>query len=267
MISYPHAKINIGLQVKNVRADGFHDIETLMYPLDLCDILEIKPSPQPELFLHGLPIDGSPEDNLCMIAYSMLQADFGLPPAQFHVYKQIPVGGGLGGGSSDGAYTLKLLNDYFSLGIIDLEKYAARLGSDCPAMLYKRPLIAKGRGEQITPFEIDLSDFYILVCKPPFSISTAYAYSKVRCREPDYALPQALSRPVKEWKGVIKNDFEATLFPEYPVLKEYKEKLYACGALYASLSGSGSALYGIFESKELYFAARSLFLEQKIWVG
>ncbi|MCL2727990.1 MAG: 4-(cytidine 5'-diphospho)-2-C-methyl-D-erythritol kinase, partial [Bacteroidales bacterium] len=163
---------------------------------------------------------------------------------------------------------LRLLNDYFSLGIIEieLEKYAARLGSDCPAMLYKRPHLATGRGEFLTPFEIDLSGLYILVCKPSVFISTAQAYAQSTPKKPKHSLRDLLSLPVKEWAACIVNDFETTLFPEYPILREYKEKLYAFGALYASLSGSGSALYGIFESKEDFIRARRFFGEQRALV-
>ena len=259
MIVYPHAKINLGLQIKEKRSDGFHEIETLIYPVELSDILEVKLSQQPQLFLYGLAVEGSLHDNLCFKAYSMLNTEFDLPPIQFHLYKQIPVGAGLGGGSSDGAYTLRLLNDYFSLGIndLELEKYAARLGSDCPSMLYKHPSLSTGRGEELTPFSIDLSEFFILVCKPAISISTAQAYAKVQPQKPDRMLREILSLPIHEWKGCIVNDFEKALFPDFPVLQEYKEKLYASGAIYASLSGSGSALFGIYESKELYVQAKT----------
>jgi len=285
MIVYPHAKINLGLRIKGKRGDGFHEIETVIYPVEeLCDILEIKPSQAPQLSLYGLSVGGALEDNLCMKAYNMLQVDFGLPPVQLHLCKQIPVGSGLGGGSSDGAYTLRLLNDYFSLGMneLDLEKYAARLGSDCPAMLYKRPALATGRGEQISPIPLDLSGFHIAVYKPDFFISTAQAYAMAeahrttssRCESlgttplhceslgttssqqarstPQHpcSLHEALSQPISTWKECVVNDFEAVLFLEYPILKKYKEELYASGAVYASLSGSGSALYGIFDSKE-----------------
>ena len=261
MIVYPHAKINLGLQIKRRRSDGFHEIETAFYPVDMTDILEIKPSQEPQLFLSGVTVEGAPEDNLCMKAYSMLQADFDLPPVQLHLHKQIPVGAGLGGGSSDGAYTLRLLNEYFSLGInnLKLEEYAAVLGSDCPAMLYKRPLLATGRGEQIAPCNVDLSGFHILVCTPDIFISTAQAYAQVHPKEPKQLLRDVLSLPVEAWKEHVVNDFEAALFPHYPLLREYKEKIYAFGALYASLSGSGSALYGIFRSKEKYVEARVYF--------
>jgi len=268
MIVYPHAKINIGLHIIGKRSDGFHEIETVLYPIGLCDILEIKPSQQPQFFLYGLAVEGAWQDNLCMKAYNLLQADYHLPPVQLHLHKQIPVGAGMGGGSSDGAHTLRLLNDYFSLGIKDfkLEKYAARLGSDCPAMLFKRPMLAKGRGERLSPVHVDLTGFFILVCKPSFSISTAEAYAHVCPQKHKKVLLELLSQPVQEWKECVVNDFEPVLFSKYPVLQEYKNKLYDFGALYASLTGSGSALYGIFESKDHYVRAHAYFSALKVFV-
>jgi len=254
MIVYPHAKINIGLHIVEKRGDGFHNIQTLLYPVALCDILEIRPSEQIRLFLYGLPIEGDLQDNLCLKAWQILREDYPVPPAQFHLYKRIPCGAGLGGGSSDGAYALKLLNNYFSLGLSDeqLVLYAARLGSDCPSFIPKGPSLAFGRGEQITPYPIDLSGFRILLCAPPLFISTAHAYTQTTPKPPARPLRENLSLPVSQWKDVLVNDFEQALFPIYPVLQQYKEALYASGAVYASLSGSGSALYGLYDSEEAY---------------
>jgi len=269
MIIYPHAKINIGLHVLERRSDGFHNIETVFYPIEMCDILEIKPADKPQLFLYGQEVEGDPQDNLCMKAYRVLQADFDLPPVQLHLYKQIPVGAGMGGGSSDGAYTLRLINDYFSLGINDskLEEYAARLGSDCPAMLYKRPTLGTEKGDRLSRVDIDLSPFYIFVCKPSISMSTAQAYANISPQKPKRPLQQLCALPISEWKECMVNDFESALFPQYPILKEYKEQLYHLGACYASLTGSGSALYGIFESKECYLQAHQYFnqLQTFVW--
>ena len=269
MIIYPHAKINIGLHVLERRSDGFHNIETVFYPIEMCDILEIKPADKPQLFLYGQEVEGDPQDNLCMKAYRVLQAIFDLPPVQLHLYKQIPVGAGMGGGSSDAAYTLRLINDYFSLGINDfkLEEYAARLGSDCPAMLYKHPTLGTEKGDRLSRVDIDLSPFYIFVCKPSISISTAQAYAKISPQKPKRPLRELCALPIKEWKACMVNDFESALFPEYPVLKEYKEKLYDLGARYASLSGSGSTVYAIFESNDRCREARACFeqLEAFVW--
>jgi len=258
MIVYPHAKINLGLHIIERRSDGFHEVETVLYPITLCDILEIKPSEQIQLFLYGLPIEGASEDNLCIKAWHMFREDFSIPPVQFHLYKRIPSSAGLGGGSSDGAYALKMLNNYFSLNLSDelLVQYAARLGSDCPSFIYKRPSLATGRGEQIVPCEVDLSGFHILVCTPPLSISTAQAYAGARPAAPQYALTETLSLPVCKWRERLVNDFEKTLFPLFPILQQYKEALYASGAVYASLSGSGAALYGLYDSEEAYKKGR-----------
>ena len=254
MIVYPHAKINLGLHILHKRGDGFHQIETLLYPVGLCDILELKPSAELGLFLYGLPIAGNSKENLCLQAWNMLREDFAVPPVQFHLYKRIPCGAGLGGGSSNGAYTLKLLNHYFSLGLSDeqLISYAARLGSDCPSFIPKCPSMAAGRGEQITPYPIDLSDFRILICKPPLFISTPHAYAQTTPRQPKRRLEELLSLPVFLWRKNLVNDFESALFPLYPELQQYKETLYASGAVYASLSGSGSALLGLYDSEQAY---------------
>ena len=252
MIVYPHAKINLGLHILEKRSDGFHNIESLLYPVELCDILEIKPAEQIRLFLYGLPIEGDPKNNLCLKAWEMLRQDFSIPPLQFHLYKRIPCGAGLGGGSSDGAYTLKLLNSYFSLDLSQeqLLSYAARLGSDCPSFIPKRPSLACGRGEQITAYDIDLSGFRILICRPPLFISTAQAYARSRPKQPEHSLINALSLPVSLWKEHLINDFEEVLFPVFPVLRQYKETLYDSGAVYAALSGSGAALFGLYDSEE-----------------
>ena len=254
MIVYPHAKINLGLHILQKRSDGFHQIETLLYPVELCDILEIKPHEQIRLFLYGLPIAGNLQDNLCLKAWEMLRADFAIPPIQFHLYKRIPCGAGLGGGSSDGAYSLKLLNAHYSLGLSDeqIHSYATRLGSDCPSFVPKRPSIATGKGEHIDPYPIDLSHVRILICKPPLFISTAQAYALASPKQPKHPLQQTLSLPLSLWKENLVNDFESALFPVFPILQKYKETLYASGAVYASLSGSGSALYGLYDSEQAY---------------
>ncbi|MCL1973740.1 MAG: 4-(cytidine 5'-diphospho)-2-C-methyl-D-erythritol kinase [Bacteroidetes bacterium] len=254
MIVYPHAKINLGLHILQKRSDGFHQIETLLYPVELCDILEIKPSDQIRLFLYGLPIEGNPQENLCLKAWEMLRADFAIPPVQFHLYKRIPCGAGLGGGSSDGAFTLKLLDNYFSLGLSEeqLISYAARLGSDCPSFIFKRPSMATGKGDQIAHNHLDISPLHILICKPPLFISTARAYALASPGQHKYPLQETLSLPLSLWRDNLINDFESALFPVYPILQKYKETLYDSGALYASLSGSGSALYGLYDSEQAY---------------
>ena len=254
MIVYPHAKINLGLHILQKRSDGFHQIETLIYPVRLCDILEVKPSSTFHLFLYGLPVAGDPKDNLCHIAWEALRKDFSIPPVQLHLYKRIPCGAGLGGGSSDGAFTLKLLNNYCSLGLSDqqLSAYALRLGSDCPSFIPDHPSLAGGRGEHLIPYHIDLSRFHILICKPPLFVSTAKAYALSTPKRPKHPLQKTRSLPPSLWRENLINDFESALFPIYPILQQIKETLYDSGAFYASLSGSGSALYGLFDSEQAY---------------
>ena len=257
MIVYPHAKINIGLQVLQKRSDGFHEVETLLYPIPLCDILEIKPADETGLYAYGLPIEGPSSENLVLKAYKVLAADYALPPLQFHLYKQIPSGAGLGGGSSDAAYTLQMLNAYFHLGCSPeaLYGYAARLGSDCPGFLSYAPVLARGRGEILEAFELSLESYYMLVCKPDFGIATREAYAGVRPIIPSVSLQELLHLPVNQWRGVVVNDFETSLFPLHPLLPRIKAALYEAGAVYASLSGSGSALYGIFADEQGRLAA------------
>ena len=248
MIVYPHAKINIGLQIKEKRSDGFHEVETLLYPIPLCDILEVKPADKTGLYLYGLPLEGEASENLVLRAYKMLAEDYALPPLQFHLYKQIPSGAGLGGGSSDAAYVLQMLNRYCALGCSQeaLAGYAARLGSDCACFLFYAPVLGCGRGEILEAFDVDLQDYALLLCKPDLSISTKEAYASVQPKLSSLPLKEALQAPVTQWRGLVINDFEASLFPKYPILSQLVSALYAQGAVYASLSGSGSTVYGLF---------------------
>lgn len=255
-VVYPFSKLNLGLQVLEKRSDGFHNIETLFYPHTLCDILEITDSvvrgrKGAKLFLYGLPIQGSPESNLCVQAYNLLAEQFALGPVEIHLYKQIPPGSGLGGGSSNAAFCLQLLNKHFGLGLNagELREYAAQLGSDVPFFLQDTPpaaCLAGGRGDVLEPFAISLDDYSIEVRFPPVFVSTAWAYSEVvpdKNREP---LQQVLSRPVETWKDVLVNDFESVVFPKYPQIQACKEALYREGAVYAAMTGSGSAVFGLF---------------------
>lgn len=260
MVVYPNAKINIGLRVLEKRPDGFHNLETLFYPVKNADILEITEADKTEMFLYGLEYPGNPDDNLCMKAYRMLKKEFDIPPVEIHLYKKIPVGAGLGGGSSDAAFTLKVLNKLFSLHIPDRElaRYAALLGSDCPFFIYDIPMLGSGKGEILTPCPVDTLDNYtIKVVYPPYFVSTADAYRGIVPRNVRIAggeelenapLPELLSLPVETWKGRIENDFEKTVFAGCPGLESYKMRLYEQGAVYASMSGSGSAMFGLFKN-------------------
>lgn len=255
MILYPNAKINIGLNIINKRSDGYHNIETLFYPIvGLSDILEITEASQTSMKEYGIEFPGRPEENICLKAYTLLKEEFALPEVEINLYKKIPVGAGLGGGSSDGAHTILLLDTLFDLNLTDTQKmeFASRLGSDCPFFIRNRPMLGSGKGEILRPFELNLDKYRIKLVTPPLFISTAEAYRGVVPREKrenvdNTPLSDLLKSPIEEWRGRIFNDFEETLLKKYPLLAECKERLYREGALYASMSGSGSTLYGIFK--------------------
>lgn len=252
MVSFPPCKINVGLHVTSKRDDGYHDIVTCFYPVPWHDVLEIVPANDFTFSMSGTPVPGAAADNLCMRAYDLLKKEYRLKPVAIHLMKNIPVGAGLGGGSADGAETLRILNTIFDLGISDdeLKGYASQLGSDCAFFLENRPMIGTGRGELLTPVSVSLKGKFLIIVKPEAHISTAKAYAGVTPRRPDQDLRQILeSRPISEWKPFVKNDFDVSLFKEFPIIEAIHQKLYAFGATYASMSGSGSAVYGIFENE------------------
>ncbi|WP_319479033.1 4-(cytidine 5'-diphospho)-2-C-methyl-D-erythritol kinase [uncultured Draconibacterium sp.] len=248
MITFPNAKINIGLNVVEKRADGYHNLETIFYPVKLADALEVVDVEETSFSSSGIEIDAAPESNLVYKAYSLLAGDFNLPPVKMHLHKVIPFGAGLGGGSADAAFALKMLNDYFSLGltITQLEDYAARIGADCPFFIQNKPTFAYGIGDRFKPVNIDLSAFEIVIVKPPFSVGTPQAYQNIVPVKPDFNLLEIDQLPIEEWKSVVKNDFEKSVFPQFSEIEDLKNKLYEAGAVYASMSGSGSAVFGIF---------------------
>jgi 4-diphosphocytidyl-2-C-methyl-D-erythritol kinase len=266
MIAFPNAKINIGLNILSKRKDGFHNIETVMYPVVYNDVLEILDDsvafaskakkldkPNQIVFQHsGIKIPGKQDENICLKAYNLLENDFKLPPVSIYLHKMIPTGAGLGGGSSDGANTLKLLNDLFKLGLKkeQLEVYARLLGSDCPFFIQNKPVYANNTGNKFENIKLDLSEYNIVLITPPIHISTAEAYSKVVPLEPGYSLKDLIKQPITNWKKKMKNEFETTIFKKYPAIATIKKELYKKGAIYSSLSGSGSTLYGIFNKKE-----------------
>ena len=257
MISFPNAKINIGLHVVEKRPDGYHNLETVFYPVKLRDALEIVKSNKLTFSASGMAIEVDSENNLVMKAYRLLQADFDLSPVKIHLHKVIPFGAGLGGGSADAAFTLKMINDLFSLhlSIDTLENYAAKLGADCPFFIQNRPTFAQGIGDQFKAVQLDLSDYEIVIVKPPFSVGTAEAYRNIQPMKPDFDLNRIAELPVDQWKEVVKNDFEESVFPRYPEIRQLKQKLYEAGAIYASMSGSGSAVFGLFRSLPVNLAA------------
>ena len=250
MLVHPNPKINIGLYITEKRTDGFHNIETVFYPVhDKKDRLSIEllSEGDTEVILENNAPQIEKEKNLCYRAWLLLKNDCFVPNVRIMLTKNIPIGAGLGGGSADAAFTLVTLNKMCNLGLSveKLKQYAQKLGSDVPFFIENRPIFAHGRGEIMENIELDLSHKVITIIKPPFSISTAEAYNGAIPKKAPIDLKKAIQKPVHEWKNYIENDFEKILFPKYPFLKEIKEGLYENGAEYASLSGSGSALYAI----------------------
>ena len=266
MTTYPNCKINLGLHVVGRRADGYHDLETLFLPVpDLCDELEITELPatdaspggavpQPRMTQSGIALDNAPEDNLCIRAWRLLHDEFAIPPVHIRLEKHIPFGAGLGGGSSDAAFTLRMLNDMFSLGLgaADLERRAARLGADCAFFVQNRPAYATGIGDQLEPIEwkVESGKWKVVIEIPDGEhVSTKEAYAGIdrsRFGTPRPDLRQAIRRPIGEWRHLIVNDFEASVFPAHPAIAALKDDFYRRGALYASMTGSGAAVFGIF---------------------
>lgn len=251
---FPNAKINIGLNIVEKRPDGYHNIETVFYPIGLCDVLEVQPSDSCSDYSFssgGIPIDGEPDNNLIIKAYRLLKNDYDIPPIDITLIKQIPFGAGLGGGSSDAAFMLKALNELFGLKIATrkLETYAVKIGADCPVFIKNKPVFATGIGNLFSKTELSLKGYFLVLVKPDIHVSTPEAYSNVVPLKPDCSLNELVKLPVKDWKGKIVNDFERSVFAKYPAIEQIKEKLYDAGALYASMSGSGSSVYGLFASE------------------
>lgn len=261
MINFPCAKINLGLNVTSRREDGYHNLETVFYPIPLTDALEIKlmsdkfPSEQAcDLKVTGNVVDCNDSDNLVVKAYNLLAADFTIPRIHAHLYKQIPSQAGLGGGSSDAAYMIRLLDERFRLNIgnAEMERYAAKLGADCAFFISAEPSFATGIGNILEPAEgvqEALDGCYIAIVKPNVMVSTREAYANIKPQQPQKSCKIIVRQPIETWKNELTNDFEKSVFALYPELSDIKSKLYSMGAVYAQMSGSGSALFGIFKSK------------------
>lgn len=259
MICFPNAKINLGLHVINKRSDGFHNIESVFYPVPLCDILEIVEckdhvTEKCRLITEGIPVDGNLEDNLIIKAFNLLDSRFNLPPVDICLYKKIPMGAGLGGGSSDAAFMLVLLNNKFELGLTrqELKEYASKLGSDCAFFIDNAPAYLFGKGHEMVPYSISLKGWYLVLIYPNQHSNTALAYSKVKRREQldkENNLLKNLQLPVELWKERVFNDFEESVSESIPQIREIKKTLYQAGASFALMSGSGSAVFGLFKTK------------------
>ena len=251
MIQHPCAKINIGLDVINKRTDGYHDISSVLYPIPLFDELEITPASELSFTVSGLNIPGNSDSNLVVKAWKLLHEHYSIPNVKIRLKKVIPMGAGLGGGSSDGSFALKMLSSLFELGLsdVELENFAAQLGSDCPFFISGAPAYASGTGTTLTPISFSLSGYFLLLIKPDAHVSTANAYSNLKPHNPEKSLTETINYDINLWKDNIKNDFESSVFSKFPELRSLKETLYSKGAIYASMSGSGSSIFGIFKEK------------------
>jgi len=249
MIQFPNCKINLGLSILAKRADGYHELETVFYPIAVSDALEILPADSLTMTQSGIAVPGDPAQNLCLKAYHLLKKDFPqLPAVQMHLHKNIPMGAGLGGGSSDGTAALVILNQQFSLGLNEsqLINYASQLGSDCPFFVYNKACHATGRGEILTPIALDLSNYQFLLIHPGLHIATKWAFQQLNPHTKSESIQSIIEKPITDWKKYLINDFEAPVFKAEPTLSVIKDQLYQLGAIYASMSGSGSSLFGIF---------------------
>jgi len=261
MLTFPCAKINLGLNITSKREDGYHNLETIFYPVPLTDALEVKlmhddfPSDEPcDLKITGNAVDCDEKNNLVVKAYTLLAQDFKLPRVHTHLVKRIPMQAGLGGGSADGAFMIRLLDERFRLnmGIAEMERYASRLGSDCAFFITAEPSFGTGRGEVLEPVNIaeqNLQGYYIAIVKPAIAVSTREAFKQIICRQPEHCCRDIVRQPVETWKTVLTNDFEEPAFKQHPELADIKQRLYDLGAVYAQMSGSGSAFFGLFRTE------------------
>lgn len=254
MICFPNAKINLGLNIVSKRADGYHNIETVFYPIALKDGLEILPSNDRKayrLFERGLETHCKPHSNLVVKALLLLSDEKLIPNLDIHLLKNIPNSAGLGGGSSDAAFMLKLLNQTYSLGLTDdeMKQLAVKIGADCPFFIDNKPAFATNIGDQLEEIDISLDSYYFVVIKPDIAVSTKEAYDLIIPTIPAVSLKEIVKMPINKWRGLMHNDFEIPIFRKYPIIEELKQQLYSSGALYASMSGSGTSVYGIFEEK------------------
>jgi 4-diphosphocytidyl-2-C-methyl-D-erythritol kinase len=248
MLRISHAKINLGLHITDKRDDGYHNIESVFYPIGWADIVEVLPAQHTAMHISGYNPCGSDQDNICMAAHSMLQKDYGIGNADIYLHKRIPSMAGLGGGSSNGAAALLAANDAFGMGLsqAELQRCAAALGSDCPFFLQDQPMLAQGRGTILTSIDVRLQGMDLVVIKPNVSVSTWHAYSMVKPKHRGHSISSIMTLPPEEWKHILHNDFEEVIFKKHPLLGAVKRIMYQYGAIYASMSGSGSAIYGIF---------------------
>lgn len=266
MVSFPHCKINLGLHVVEKRGDGYHSIETCFYPVPRTDILEVIKAEVFAFTTSGLPVAGLPEQNLCVKAYQLLANDFKLGPVKIHLHKILPMGAGVGGGSADAAFMLRTLNSLFQLKLSQeqLKSYAVELGSDCAFFLQDQPMLAEGRGEVLSAAPVSLKGKYLVLVKPNVHVATADAYASVVPAKPIHKLSDILQQPITRWREQLVNDFEASIFKKFPAIADLKRQLYNNEAVYASMSGSGASVFGIFDAP---VDLRSKFNHVDYWAG
>jgi 4-diphosphocytidyl-2-C-methyl-D-erythritol kinase len=268
MVTFPNAKINLGLNIIEKRSDGFHNIESVFYPIKWCDALEMIKSDTFSFTSSGLEIPGNQESNLIVKAYNLLKNEGILKQSvSIHLHKVLPMGAGIGGGSADGAFTLRMLNEIFelNLSVSQLQNFAAQLGSDCPFFIENQPKFCFGKGTEFEQVDLDLSGKYLVLVNPEIHISTAEAYSGINPKMPEVSIKEIISKPISEWKGILKNDFEENIILNHPKIGNVKEELYKIGAIYASMTGSGSTVFGIFEKEVLDLETK--FKDCLIWQG
>lgn len=276
MIVFPNCKINLGLNILDKREDGFHNLQSIFIPVQLCDALEIIESEKDELFIHGKKVEGELKENSCFKALNILRSVRKFPPVQIHLLKNIPTGAGLGGGSADGAFTLKLLNEKFTLGFSenDLKKFALSIGSDCAFFIYNQPMLVEGRGEKISPLNISMKDLQIAIIFQDIHIDTALAYRlltefrmKNISNQVKFSTEKSILNNPDDWKNVFFNDFEKVIFPLYPEIKKCKDDFYQSGALFSLMSGSGSAVYAFYKKSRFFDKTKTdFFKEKKIFI-
>ena len=272
MITFPNAKINLGLDIVEKRPDGYHNLETVFYPIPLCDILEITPATEPDapdytFKMYNAAFEENDDDNLVIKAYKALAADHKLPKVDISLYKHLPTGAGLGGGSADAAFALRMLNDIAGLGLTaeQLRGYASRIGADCAFFIDNTPAYATGIGDILSPTPCSISGYHLVLVKPDIHVSTKDAYALVTPQKPEQPLTEIAKRPINEWKGAMKNDFEKSIFAKHPAMAKVKEQLYSMGAIYASMSGSGSSFFGIFKEEQNIEKTKALFPNMFCW--
>ena len=249
MLTFANAKINLGLNLIEKRQDGYHNLETIFYPIRINDAVELIDASETSCLTKGIEIPGEDKDNICLKAFHQLQVDFNLPNQQIVLLKNIPVGAGLGGGSADAAFLIKLVNEKFNLKltVAQMQDYARKIGADCAFFIENKPAYAYAKGDEFEDIKIDLSGYFLVLVKPPVHVSTALAYAHVNVKKPVISLKKVIHLPLTEWRDAIFNDFESSVFAKYPQIDEIKTKLYDAGATFALMSGSGSSVFGIFE--------------------